>query len=55
MSKSLTPLAQEFLNRITNALQAGNGDLLGDIIYDAEMEDGVSAQLDLDWYEQKAA
>jgi hypothetical protein len=52
MSDSLTQLSQEFLNRITTALQAGDGDQLAEIIFDAEMEDEVPTQLDLEWYEQ---
>ena len=55
LTDSLCPQAQEFVALLTAAFNSGNGDELADIVFDAEQEDEVAAQIDLEWYEQQAA
>jgi len=43
------------VNRLTQALNQGDGNELADIVFDAEQEDEIAAQIDLEWYEQQAA
>ena len=52
---SLCPLAQEFMTRLNQALEQKDGNELSEIVFDAELEDEVAAQIDLEWYEQQAA
>jgi len=51
----LTPLAQEYLAKMQAALENEDGDELANIVFDAEIENDVAEQIDLKWYEQKAA
>jgi len=55
LTNSLCPQAQDFVNRLTQALNQGDGNELADIVFDAEQEDEIAAQIDLEWYEQQAA
>ena len=55
LTDSPCPQAQEFISLLTAALNSGDGNELADIVFDAEQEDEVAAQIDLEWYEQQAA
>ena len=55
MRDTYTPLAQEFLEKLEAAYAAKDGQELSDIVFEAECEDEVAKQLDLDWYERQAA
>jgi hypothetical protein len=44
-------LAKDYLNRLTQALEEGDGPTLADIVFDAEQEEDLADHLDLDWYE----
>ena len=47
----MSELAKGFQDRLDKALADGDGEELSNIVYDAEFEDEVTAQIDLEWYE----
>jgi hypothetical protein len=53
LSQNLSDVAKNFLSHFEVAIKSGDGQLLSDLVYDADMEGDL--QLDLEWYEKKAA
>ena len=53
LSQNLSGEAKDFVRQFEEAIQQGDGQLLSDLVYDADMEGDL--QLDLQWYENKAA
>lgn len=53
LTQNLSSEAKHFLKQFEDAIQQGDGQLLSDLVYDADMEGDL--QLDLQWYENKAA
>lgn len=53
LSQNLSDESKNFLMQFEDAILQGDGQLLSDLVYDADMEGDI--QLDLQWYENKAA
>ena len=54
--ESLSEEAKNVEKSFQDAVKSGDGELLSNLIFDADMEDDTLAtQIDLQWYEKKAS
>ena len=49
MSENLSEAALNFIQQFDKAIESKDGKLLGDLLFDAEMDD-MQDEIDLDWY-----
>ena len=49
MTDNLSEAAKNFIAQFEKAIEQKDGDLLGDLIYDAEMDD-MQDEIDIEWY-----
>ena len=45
--------AADTIAKLNELLEAGNGEELGDLIFDVECDDELAAQIDIQWYTEK--
>lgn len=51
----LTDEAKEIIGKLNELLRAKKYQELADMIFDIEMEDELSAQIDIEWYTEKCS
>ena len=54
MCSNPSRLAQEFIRKLDQTRNAGDGEEMGNLVFDADCE-GLASEIDLHWYEQHAA